>query len=972
MFRFMAVALVVGGSMPAGAWARARGGTATEEIHSSRWTDTKPVAPPSGLPLAGEEGMDVDGYPTQYVDRPALRSLLLNRQFKALTAAFERFQAEFERDPHREVWMRDAAEAVGMPHPRERRLIEAWVKATPRSFAPYLARARYGFETGFLYRGGALASETSEAEFAAMQRAFAASARDAQKAIALRPRLIEARVVLMKSAVARGARTEAQAWLDDALRRCPACYEIRAEWAGWALLPMWGGSIDQIERFAARRAHAGERHHRLLSGFADFARAEAAQGTASLEAIDRACALGDDWRFLRERAAIKRQLGDAKGRLADLERANAIRPGIPWVVFGRAWALADGDRWEESGRDLLYVLRSEPTSTLGAWLHPRIVQGLDTLAWKANREGRRADAVRLYALVQALAPGDEEIAHRAEAARAARPGRAETRGAGTPTVGDARPELRVVIVDDAGRPVPGATVILQEGRANWERLFRAVRTGAVAGKSDPAGRVDIPVDVGPWTLLVFAPDGRAGVALSVAVEATGADVPVSLPARLRTEGKLLASGGPGAGIDLWAIPETDGLGAEARAFGVTRSQPDSSFAFEGLDPGRYRIFAEGKGYKGPRESPTLGRATTGGERGILIQLQRRHVLRGRILLAGGTGPARVPERFRVRGLSRNELETPAHDGRFTIEHDQPGSAMIVGLEVEGRPPVFRKLDLTGDDVDAGDWVIGEGRRIVGTVMDPAGRAVANADILIDTGERIAQTSPAGRFEAIVQEGPFRVTVRHPRWLSTKREIGADEHVVQVQLAAGATMKLTAIQPDGVPLIGVNLIAVREGLPTSCFTDSSGRCAISGLAPGEYMLAAVPSDADPNRPGLATVNVQVQANSVQEINLRWSRKPATVVVNVLDPQGNPSQGGIAYLVPGAPAAPTPLTPSGAPVGPYHVAPFRNELSGLAPGSYRVVAIGAWGPKECATASISLQEGERKELTLRLRTGDGSCR
>jgi len=63
-----------------------------EVRHESPWADVAQVPPQASLPLTGPEGKDADGYPRRYVDRPALRSLLVNRKFPALTAAFDRFQ----------------------------------------------------------------------------------------------------------------------------------------------------------------------------------------------------------------------------------------------------------------------------------------------------------------------------------------------------------------------------------------------------------------------------------------------------------------------------------------------------------------------------------------------------------------------------------------------------------------------------------------------------------------------------------------------------------------------------------------------------------------------------------------------------------------------------------------------------------------------------------------------------------------
>ena len=49
-------------------------------------TVVAPVPAPTGLPLVGEDGVDVDGYPRRYVDRAALRRLLRDKRHDELNA----------------------------------------------------------------------------------------------------------------------------------------------------------------------------------------------------------------------------------------------------------------------------------------------------------------------------------------------------------------------------------------------------------------------------------------------------------------------------------------------------------------------------------------------------------------------------------------------------------------------------------------------------------------------------------------------------------------------------------------------------------------------------------------------------------------------------------------------------------------------------------------------------------------------
>jgi tetratricopeptide (TPR) repeat protein len=942
-----------------------------EVRHESPWADVAQVPPPGSLPLTGPDGTDVDGYPRRYVDRPALRSLLANREFPALTAAFERFQAEFEGDPRKELWVRDALESVGFPHRRERALLDAWVKASPQSFAPYLARARHSEECGFLYRGAKYAINTSEFEFRSMAEAFDQARRDAQRALELRPGLIEANALLIMVEIAGGDRRRAEHVLEDALRRCPSCYEIRADWVGWALLPRWGGSLEEMEAFAAHRSNPKNPRHRMLRGFVDFERAEEAdqddRSDVAIAAIDRACALGGDWRFLRERAALRRQRGDHVGRLADLNRADAARPGIPWVVFGRAWALADAQRWEEAGRDLLYVLRSEPTSSLGIWLQPRVVRALDVLGWKAHQEGRPADAARVYALARALAPADEKIAERSAAvARGGAPG--ALREGGPPASGDARPEVSVEALDAGGKPLAGARVVLASGGASWDALRRLEGGDASAARTDAVGRVRVPAQVGTSTVVVFAPgNSPRAVAVSVPLDATGARVRVALAAAESIEGRVLdASSRVVAGVEVHAIPDVNGLGSEPRAIAWTTTGPDGAFAIRDVDSGGYRLFVAGNGYIGPSENPTLGRVVKGGERGVALRASRERVLRGRVLLAESGKPPRPAKRFEVWGSPFGRRTFASPDGRFSAGFVMAPLGTPVTFSVEGRPPVGRTLDLTQDDNDAGDIIIGAGRTVKGTIFDPRGMPVPGAEIRLPTGLVLARSAGTGRFEVAVADGPVDIEFTHPRWRKAIRNVRADEDAVDVELPQGSKLKLLAISDDGEPVVGAAVSVILAGRPVACQTDANGRCDLAGLEDGQYWIVPRARERDGFAP--ATMYVRLDGTAERGVIIRWPRERTRLTVRVVDRDGKETRAA-ALVFPGAPGLSEAFDAKRDATIPHHVVPAGKPLENLAPDRYSVVAFDNWR-KACAVAMVELKAGGEKEVTLRL--DDGSCR
>jgi tetratricopeptide (TPR) repeat protein len=377
-----------------------------------------PVAPaplPTSLPLIGPEGRAADGYPTQYVDQPALRSLLWHAKHEALTRYLEQLQAEFERDPTREYWPLDAADAFDSSEPELGARLDAWVAASPQSFAPYLARATHLAAVAQARRGGKWAKDTADEDFAAMREAGDRALADVQRATALRPKLVAARRLQIKLSRLTSKHEDERAALDAALEACPTCFQVRVAYL-YSLTPRWGGTYDQMDAFARASAPAGGARMRLLAGYADQDRAQMLRYDKKLDAarvaIERATALGDHWEFLVERANIDLARGDAEHALADLDRAAALRPGHPNVLGRRARAHVNLKRWEAAGIDLLAVMRVDPTDSDARNLHKTVVEGLIYAAWQHHRAGRRTDALRVIDLAAELAPMDHEVQRR--------------------------------------------------------------------------------------------------------------------------------------------------------------------------------------------------------------------------------------------------------------------------------------------------------------------------------------------------------------------------------------------------------------------------------------------------------------------------------------------------------------------------------------------------------------------------------
>jgi tetratricopeptide (TPR) repeat protein len=384
-----------------------------------------PPAPlPTGLPLTGPEGMDVYGYPKQYVDGPAVRSLLAHHRFEELTQGFEHFQEAFEADPSHEFWVAEAADAFASAEDTVLPLLDEWVQTTPNSYAPYLARAthwtgRWKESPSDLpepppgTRCPCIAPENQTAE---MRAALIRAKDDAARAVLLRPKLVAARRLQIFDAMFQSDREGVSKALADATNVCPTCFLVRVAYA-FALTPRWGGDFEAMDAFASKFREGPERKLRLLPGYVDLAKADILwckkNYREGLTTINRALALGDTEDFHATRAVLEQALEQNEAALADYDAAVAVRglpfgnPGPP--VFGRAAVLGNLGRWDAAVPDVLAGLRVNGRPGYGWTTYGWVLDNVLYAAGARRAEGRRSEARRLYDLALSLNPDDAEV-----------------------------------------------------------------------------------------------------------------------------------------------------------------------------------------------------------------------------------------------------------------------------------------------------------------------------------------------------------------------------------------------------------------------------------------------------------------------------------------------------------------------------------------------------------------------------------
>lgn len=294
--------------------------------------------------------------------RLEVQRLLRARDFARLTRIVESKQAKVERDVRREMELARVIGAFETADPTLTPLIDAWVAAEPKSYAPLLARAEYRFELAFAARGEKLTKDTSEQQFQGMEVFLKGTIEDAQAALKRDAGLGEAYRMLINAARTIGNQDACTAVADRGIAKLPGSLRIRVALA-ICMLPRWGGDYALLEAVAkASDAHVKENPAlSALHGFVEWDRGRLSSGDEALEHYAHALEAGEHWFFYRDRARAHLKQQQFTEALADAAHAMAVVPDEPEVLMMHARALRGLGRFAEAVPDLQLVAEIDAT-----------------------------------------------------------------------------------------------------------------------------------------------------------------------------------------------------------------------------------------------------------------------------------------------------------------------------------------------------------------------------------------------------------------------------------------------------------------------------------------------------------------------------------------------------------------------------------------------------------------------------------
>ncbi|MCI0587782.1 MAG: carboxypeptidase-like regulatory domain-containing protein [Planctomycetes bacterium] len=454
------------------------------------------------------------------------------------------------------------------------------------------------------------------------------------------------------------------------------------------------------------------------------------------------------------------------------------------------------------------------------------------------------------------------------------------------------------VVDEAGRPVGGATVTARPDWRSARGAGGAMRRTPFSQRAEtgPDGSFRLTgLGEGPYEIVASRPEVATAERRNVAEDLE--DLEIVLPGPTGVAGTVedAASGSPVRRFTILLHRIERSAGSIGRSSEGSRAFLDEEgrFRFAGLRPGEYGVASRAGGFvEGQVEGIEV--AAGGIRDGLRIRMERAAAVRGKVVTVAGDPVAEALVEVGEDGMFGETTTTEtAPDGSFELLGLKPGE---IRLAVKHEDFIERRLEpialVAGGAIEGVLVTLSKGGGIEGTAVDAYGKPFQGWIRASRAGGRDAKRAaidPEGRFRMEgMESGEWTACVQHHRKVNASTWTDEDGEARPVRVEDGRLTQVDfserektkrvrgRVTRSGEPVagavvwIGPFLAARRPSFPhKTAETGPDGTFVLEGVVPGESKVSVdAPSGPDGSR-SLATFEVTVVVPADSETFLEIS-------------------------------------------------------------------------------------------------------
>lgn len=346
-----------------------------------------------------------------------IRLLLKQKKFKSLNALFEKLEKDSEKDISKEQTLFIAYKAFSVNSKSYLALLDSWVKATPVSHIPYLARATYNYHMGWFARGGKWATETKEEQFEEMKIYLDKAIEDIALSLDLNSKSVVTFTLLTSISLTQGSRENVDKFMLNALKISPASLNVRVAYLK-AISPKWGGSLEEMLAYVIESSKQLEKNPKLkiLQGFISTYAGDMQNTIKKYSVADslytESLTHGEYDDVLFKRGKVRNQQKKYVSAIKDLSRAIELNPEVADYYYYRAGSLMELEKYDDALKDIQFAYKLDSYDKYIKIRRKDLANRLENQGYTSNKNQEGKTAIEKFNAALELDPDNSTLYYR--------------------------------------------------------------------------------------------------------------------------------------------------------------------------------------------------------------------------------------------------------------------------------------------------------------------------------------------------------------------------------------------------------------------------------------------------------------------------------------------------------------------------------------------------------------------------------